>query len=100
MKGIAGIAAGFALTAPNFAFAARFVAQRRFGWAIFSALSGAIYFVLPWTSFGLASLLVPVASVIGWAGHGRAEHPAAARNLSVDLWAGVMLSGEVVDTSC
>jgi hypothetical protein len=64
--GLAGLSAGLALTAATFVFAARFVAQRRTGWAIFSALSGAVYFVLPWTNLELSSLLLPVASVIGW----------------------------------
>jgi Protein of unknown function (DUF998) len=64
--GIAAMTAGFALTAAMFLFAVRFVAQRQFGWAIFSAVSGTVYFVLPWTNFELASLLLPVASVIGW----------------------------------
>jgi hypothetical protein len=36
------------------------------GWAVFSALSGAVYFVLQWTNLELASLLLPVASVMGW----------------------------------
>jgi len=64
--GIAALTAGLALTAATFVFAARFVAQRRVGWAVFSALSGAVYFVLPWTNLELSSLLLPVASVIGW----------------------------------
>jgi hypothetical protein len=64
--GIAALTAGLALTAAIFVFAARFLAQQRVGWAVFSALSGAVYFVLPWTNLELASLLLPVASVIGW----------------------------------
>jgi hypothetical protein len=62
----AALTAGLALTAAMFMFAGRFVAERRMGSAIGSAAVGAVYFALPWTNAELASLLLVIASLIGW----------------------------------
>jgi hypothetical membrane protein len=64
--GVAALSSGLLLTAAIFVFAARFAAEKRMSWAIYSAASGVIYFVLPWINADLGSLLLPVASVIGW----------------------------------
>ncbi len=64
--GFAALGSGLLLTAAIFVFAARFLAQRKISWAIYSALSGVVYFILPWINPDLGSLLLPIASVIGW----------------------------------
>jgi hypothetical membrane protein len=64
--GFAALGAGLALTAALFVFAARYLALKRIGSAIGAALVGIVYFVLPWTSADLSSLLLVVASVLGW----------------------------------
>src|SRR5215510_7109028 len=64
--GVAALASGLALTAGMFVFAARFVAEKRMGWAIATAATAVIYFVLPWTNVALSSLLLVIASVLGW----------------------------------
>lgn len=64
--GLAALTAGLALTAALFVFAARFRAEKRTDLAIASVAIAVIYFVLPWTNPDLSSLLLVVASVIGW----------------------------------
>ena len=66
IHGFAALGAGLALTAATFVFAARYVAMKRTGWAIATAVIGIVYFVLPWTIADLSSLLLVVASLIGW----------------------------------
>jgi hypothetical membrane protein len=66
VHGLAAIGSGLLLTAAIFVFTARFLAEKSLSWAIYSAVSGIIYFVLPWINADLSSLLLPVASVIGW----------------------------------
>src|SRR5262245_54916031 len=66
IHGLAALASGLALTAALLVFAARFVAERRMGWAIVSAAVAVVYFALPWTNAELASLLLVIASLIGW----------------------------------
>jgi len=64
--GFAALSAGLALTAAMIVFAVRYVALKRIGWAVGTALTAIVYFVLPWTVAELASLLLVVASVLGW----------------------------------
>jgi hypothetical protein len=64
--GFAALGAGLALTAATFVFAARYLAQKRTRTAIATALVGVVYFVLPWTNMEIASVLLVVASIIGW----------------------------------
>lgn len=64
--GVAALGSGLLLTAALFVFAARFAAQKNTAWTIYTAASGVVYFVLPWVNADLGSLLLPIASVIGW----------------------------------
>ena len=66
VHGVGALGGGLALTAATFVFTARFVAEKRIGWAIYSAATGIVYFLLPWTYLELASLLLVIASLIGW----------------------------------
>jgi hypothetical membrane protein len=64
--GFAALGAGLALTAALLVFAVRYVALKRFGWAVGTALTAIVYFVLPWTVADLGSVLLVVASILGW----------------------------------
>lgn len=63
---VAAMGAGLALLAGTQVFARRFAALKQRGWASFSAASGILYTVLPWTSAKLGGLVLAVASMIGW----------------------------------
>jgi hypothetical protein len=64
--GFAALGAGLALTAAMVVFVVRHVALKQIGWAVGTALTVMVYFVLAWAVAELASLLLVVASVLGW----------------------------------
>ncbi|MEV4249896.1 DUF998 domain-containing protein [Streptosporangium canum] len=66
LHNVAAMVGGLALLAASLVFARRFLAEKRKGWAIYSAASGIVYTVLPQTNPELMSLLFAVASLIGW----------------------------------